>query len=117
MHIRSSRRAFASLPALVLALFGRAWGATFTVDTTVDALDVLPGDGICATAVGECTLRAAIQETNALPGADTITLPAGTYLLTLGSGDLDASGDLDVRDTLAIEGAGATTTIIDANHA
>ena len=94
-----------------------ARSAVFTVDTTADALDALPGDGICATGAGACTLRAAIQETNSLPGPDTIMLPAGTYLLTLGNSDLDSSGDLDVRDTLAIQGAGAATTIIDANHA
>lgn len=35
----------------------------FTVDSTADDVDVTP-DGICATAGGECTLRAAIQESN-----------------------------------------------------
>ena len=39
----------------------------FNVNSTQDAVDLNPGDGICATATGECTLRAAIQETNALP--------------------------------------------------
>ena len=50
--------------------------ATFTVNSVVDAVDANPGNGICTTAGGICTLRAAIQETNALAGADIITLPA-----------------------------------------
>ncbi|MCI0561461.1 MAG: hypothetical protein MN733_23485, partial [Nitrososphaera sp.] len=39
---------------------------------------VRPGPGN-----GGCTLRAAAQETNALTGADAITLPAGTFTLFL----------------------------------
>lgn len=37
---------------------------TFTVNSDTDAADNNPGDGICATAGGNCTLRAAIQEAN-----------------------------------------------------
>jgi CSLREA domain-containing protein len=63
---------------LALLLAGRAVSAaTFNVNSAVDAVDAVPGDGVCATAGGQCTLRAAVQEANALPGADTISLPAG----------------------------------------
>jgi CSLREA domain-containing protein len=55
----------------------------FTVDSTLDAVDAAPGDGLCATGGGVCTLRAAIQEANALAGSDTIVVPAGTYTLTI----------------------------------
>ena len=72
--------------------------ATFTVDSTADAEDANPGDGVCATAAGPCTLRAAIQEANALPGLDTIVVPAGTYVLTL--------GELEIKSDLVIDGAG-----------
>src|SRR5690606_38888623 len=58
-----------------------AHAATFTVNNTADAPDANPGDGICATASGVCTLRAALQEANAAAGADTINVPAGTYTL------------------------------------
>ncbi len=94
-----------------------AEAATFTVDSTADAVDANPGDGVCATESGECTLRAAIQESNALPGADTITLPAGTYMLTIpGAGEeFAATGDLDITDDLTINGAGAAVTIVDSN--
>jgi len=47
---------------------------TFTVNTSTDdaaAHDASPGDGICADALGWCTLRAALEEANAHAGADT----------------------------------------------
>ncbi|WP_257385862.1 choice-of-anchor Q domain-containing protein [Tahibacter caeni] len=90
--------------------------AVFTVDTADDTTDASPGDGRCADALDRCSLRAAVQETNALAGADRIELPAGEFLLSLaGSGeDAAASGDLDVRDDLAVVGAGAALTSIDA---
>ena len=93
--------------------------SSFTVNSPVDAVDASPGDGTCETAPGNqvCTLRAAIQETNALTGTDTIILPTGTYTLTIpGSGeDAAATGDLDITGDLTIMGAGATTTIITGN--
>src|SRR5262249_45681602 len=57
----------------------RALLATFTVDSTADAVDANPGDGTALTASGQITLRSAIQEANALAGSDTIVLPVGTY--------------------------------------
>src|SRR2546425_290335 len=91
--------------------------ATFTVNSTADAVDATPGDGRCATATSSCTLRAAIQEANALAGPDTIVVPAGTYVLTIaGQGeDAAATGDLDVTDDVSITGAGPDSTIIDGN--
>lgn len=91
--------------------------AVFSVDSMLDAVDAAPGNGICATASGTCTLRAAVQEANALSGADSITLPAGTVLLTLAGIDEEAAatGDLDVTETLTIEGQGAALRTIDGN--
>ena len=80
---------------------------TFTVNSAIDAPDANPGDGLCDDGAGKCTLRAAIDETNALPLADTVFLPPGTYTLTLGS-QLTISGDL------TLEGAGANITIVQA---
>ena len=96
--------------------YGTAISA-FTVDSTADALDAVPGDGSCNTASATCTLRAAIQESNALAGDDTVTLLAGTYTLTnTGSGEnAAATGDLDVSQTVTINGAGEGSTIIDGN--
>src|SRR5436309_2245312 len=108
--------AFASLIAPLLASPGRA--ATFTVDTQFDVVDALPGDGVCATAAGSCSLRAAVQESRSLLGPDTIILPSGIYTLTIaGAGNNSAtSGDLDISEELTIVGAGARTTIIDGNR-
>ena len=97
------------------AFGGVAFGSTLTVDDTSDTLDTVPGDGFCADASGNCTLRAAIMEANANGGPDTIVLPSGTYLLTIpgASEDLGLSGDLDISGDLTIGGAGADITIID----
>ncbi len=109
------------LPAWTLAAFfaGAApvAGATFTVQTLLDAADAAVGDGICSSPLAgtPCTLRAAVQEANALAGADRIELPAGTTLLSVaGAGEnLTATGDLDLLDDVEIEGAGETSTIVD----
>ncbi len=103
--------------AVALALVcASARAANFEVDTEADTVDANPGDGVCADADGHCSLRAAIMETNALAGADTIELPAGMFTLTIAGVDENAAatGDLDITDDLAIEGAGSDSTFIDA---
>ncbi len=86
------------------------FAATLTVNSTLDRADANPGNGVCQTATaGECTLRAAIQEANALPGADTIQLAAGVYELGIPTinEDTDSTGDYDIRAPLTIIGLGA----------
>ncbi|HEX5165021.1 MAG TPA: hypothetical protein VFV93_06460, partial [Thermomicrobiales bacterium] len=92
--------------------------ATFTVTNTIDAVDSAPGDGLCDIGDDSCTLRAAIQEANALAGADTIIVPAGLYALTISGTfeDLAATGDLDIAGDLLIQGAGAVSTIVDGGQ-
>ena len=51
--------------------------ATFIVNSTGIEGDANPGDGLCATAGGECTLNAAIEEANASAGADEIRFALG----------------------------------------
>lgn len=99
---------------LLLAVTAVAWapaghGATLTIDHVGDVVDAVPGDGLCRTAGGVCTLRAAVQEANALPGPDVIVCTdqlAGTVTFALpGAGeDFAATGDLDIRDDLDIDG-------------
>ena len=52
---------------------------TFTVNSTLDEYDSNQNDGVCNTASGVCTLRAAIQQANANVGSDTIlfAIPGG----------------------------------------
>lgn len=75
----------------------------FIVNTLVDDDDLLVGDGLCRRSAIDtsCTLRAAVMEANALPGADRIILPASAspYLLTIpqAAGPDDASGDLRIQ--------------------
>jgi len=93
-----------------------AHAATFTVNSTADAVDASPGNGTCATAGGNCTLRAAIQEANALSGNDTLLLPSGTYTLTISGADDNASaGDLDFTSNVVISATGMTRPVIDGN--
>ena len=104
----------AALCALTLFLPFSAGAFTYTVDSTSDAVDTDPADGLCADSAGNCTLRAAVQQANAWPGTDRIVLPAGTYPLTItGDDDVAASGDLDILEDLEISGAGAAASIID----
>ncbi|HYU33220.1 MAG TPA: CSLREA domain-containing protein [Thermoanaerobaculia bacterium] len=71
-------------------------------------------DGSCEL---DCSLRDAITEANQSPGFDAIVLAPGTYQLgSFGpADDLNATGDLDVRDDLAIIGASAERTIIEGS--
>jgi Ca2+-binding RTX toxin-like protein len=55
----------------------------FFVNSTADSIDINPGDGIVADSFGRRTLRAAIMESNALPGESAIQLGDGTYELSV----------------------------------
>ena len=101
-----------------LAVCAPASAATISVTT--------PTDGFATD--GQCSLREAIHAANGdapadgctpgdALGTDTISLPGGTYTLTSGaSDDTNAAGDLDIDSNVALVGAGAATTIIDANQ-
>jgi CSLREA domain-containing protein len=76
---------------------------------------------------GNCSLREAIRAANtdtkvdACPagsGIDGITLPAGTYALSLSGANEDGNlmGDLDISSSLTITGAGVGSTIIDGHQ-
>lgn len=103
---------------------GLAGAATFQVNLRADLPDDNPGDGICRAVqntdqkrLGNCSLRAAIMEANAWPGADKIVLGLGTYRLDYRgySAEADGSrGDLDIVDKLQIVGLGKKLTTIDA---
>ncbi|REJ73542.1 MAG: hypothetical protein DWQ30_24505 [Acidobacteria bacterium] len=81
-------------------------GAEFVVVSSGDQGDSNPGNGFCATPgmIATCTLRAAIEESNALPGLDTIHIGAGTIAV--------GSPALQITDTLNIFGAGARSTVL-----
>jgi hypothetical protein len=115
--------------AVFSALLGLAAPASavfvFTVNSTLDQVDLDVFDGVCQTAAGSCTLRAAVMQANRIPAPGaTIMLPAGVYFLTRlpngangdDSGDLNLSSPLSGSPVIAILGAGAANTIIDGNQ-
>ncbi len=126
--MRRRRRAFAATAAgtclfgaAQLASAGGALAApapavTFRVTTTADAHGAHPGDGRCADAAGQCTRRAAIEEANAsAAGTDvTIVVPAGRYLLTLGT---LTAGRSPAPVSITVQGAGPGRTVVSAGNA
>jgi hypothetical protein len=98
--------------------------AVFDVDTTNDD----PSATACTDAANDCSLRGAILNANTLSEASTINAPAGTYVLSQ-SGTCtyrvkDSSPGifttsqipLCLSKQIAIQGAGAASTIIDGNQ-
>ena len=101
---------------------GATQAANFSVNSMADVVDAAPGNGVCDplnALEGVCTLRAAIMEANALPGADTIFLSANqTYTLTRAGTQEDgaSTGDLDITDSVSILFfASGNRPIVDAN--
>lgn len=107
----------------------------FTVTTTHDESDMSPGDGRCETASGLCSIRAAIQELNALQlqrraphaRANVIQIPKGHYKITIppnstasnpgnATGLTSLSGEFRVLASITIKGSGARETILDGNQ-
>ena len=77
-------------------------------DGLLDKSDINPGDGICESEDGVCTLRAAIEEANALPGQRVIALGSGVFTQEQGTIFI-------VTDDLILLGNGTTKTIIDGS--
>ncbi|HEY1402179.1 MAG TPA: VCBS repeat-containing protein, partial [Terriglobales bacterium] len=105
------------------AVMGPLPDPTYVVDDFTDEIVA----GACGSpgpvVPGKCSLREAINEANATAGVDTITLPAGTFTLTITNATANgennnATGDLDIKDGLNIIGAvdvgGNPATIIQA---
>lgn len=68
--------------------------STFVVDSTGDGSDASTADLVCQATDGSCTLRAAIEQANFLPGPDTITFnipPSGAHTIAPGSALPDVS--------------------------
>jgi len=104
-------RTLASLATMAMLMIpsSAAAATTFVVNSTADNADANAGNGQCLTVGGVCTVRAALQEANALAGADTVSIPAGTY---------QTGATLPVSTTVTIEGSdGARATVLDGSAA
>lgn len=89
----------------------------YTVNTLSDSIDTNPGDGFCADSNGECSIRAAIMESNASTGTNDIFIPNNEYLITLDESSENGcvSGDLDITSDLVIVGESTRETIINGD--
>ncbi|MCA3749092.1 MAG: right-handed parallel beta-helix repeat-containing protein [Rubrobacter sp.] len=119
----TNRALLAALVTMLLALFALAAPAhatTFTVNSTGDGQDMDTTDGQCLSGfmstgsgllVGECTLRAAIEQANATAGADTISFDiSGTGVHTIKpASELPAITDPVTIDGYSQPGAKANT--------
>jgi uncharacterized repeat protein (TIGR01451 family)/CSLREA domain-containing protein len=88
--------------------------STFTVNANnSDVGDANQGDGVCATSGGVCTLRAAIQEANALASCGTINInfSIGSSTITLTGGQLIINHDVNIN------GPTANSVIVTSNNA
>lgn len=129
-HRRALGLLAAVLCALIIAfvcsalLASSVQAASFVVNSCGDAADANVGDGVCATAGGVCTLRAALQEANANGAtADTITFSVGcTITLTAGLPALSAGNTTiaGANQTVTIDGSslvGPTSACLDVSSA
>src|SRR5688572_8871886 len=96
------------------AIVPNAPNTTITVDRTDDNAAA----SACTAALNDCSLRGAFTfANNPANNNTTISLPAGTYTLTINGGaavgcDGNATGDLAANQTMSLLGAGSATTII-----
>jgi hypothetical protein len=92
------------MAVVALAVPGLASAAIFNVDRTDDNAAA----SACTAAANDCSLRGAIIASNADPNtADTINVPAGTYSRS--------SAYPTIVGSVNVIGAGAATTVINAN--
>ena len=99
---------------------------TYQVNTVADLIDSDTNDNVCNTSANNCSLRAALMQTNArvAAGVTEIRLPPGVYLLTrpisgangADSGGLNLTAPLSANQIVGLTGAGAANTIIDGNQ-
>lgn len=123
------------LGGALLLCVQRCPGQDFHVNSVADKVDSSPGDGICSSGslidgkTPECTLRAAVDEVNALsqqkPGTSyTVSVGGGTYFLTtvetcpyhdVGNPNLLSRNaiTLCISGNLTLTGDDPSTTIID----
>jgi hypothetical protein len=111
-----------TLGTLPLQFASVAFAAGIVVTTTADTIDAagtcpavtlgsLPGPG------GQISLREAVCAANTNAGLDTITFSInGTFALTgAANEDNGGAGDLDIKQSLSIQGNGAANTIINGS--
>ncbi|MBK8027146.1 MAG: hypothetical protein IPK19_38595 [Chloroflexi bacterium] len=109
---------------IVLAAFGFSvtsiQASTFHVDLSTDFHDGDLDDGVCDVYspdfwhvdIHGCSLRAAVEQARANPGADNITLPEGTYPIGMNPVGPNPETLSIYDDELTIDGAGRDDTTL-----
>src|SRR5579884_3785323 len=104
------------------ALFGAPAQAASTITVTKNSADTYSQTDT------DCSLRDAVQAADAdtafgacpagSAAGTTIVVPAGTYTLSIPSTGIDdnSTGDLNITQSVTLEGAGLGKTTIDSNH-
>ena len=108
LHLQCPALLATALLTLVLAAVVpvTASALTYEVDSTADEADADPGTGGCETAVGACTLRAAVEESNDSAVDDEIAFAAAFNGKT-GDAISLTLGDLLVKEPVTINGGAA----------
>jgi uncharacterized repeat protein (TIGR01451 family) len=116
---RQAKRMTPRLLAALLALFAvgltassgtrAAVGTTFTVDSSGDTADAIVGDGVCADLAGNCTLRAAIAESNASVDFDDTIAFTGPQSIALESDLPEITDPVEIDGTTQSGCAGSPT--------
>ncbi len=98
-----------SAVAAIIFQFPNARAAgTFTVNSLGDTPDAIPGNGLCADAGGQCTLRAALDEANVSQDPDTINFSV--------TGTINLTGPLPIIGTnLTVNGPGSSQLTVRRN--
>ncbi|MBE3066571.1 MAG: hypothetical protein IMZ73_03930, partial [Chloroflexi bacterium] len=120
LSFKKSWTVILTLLALTFSAVGVTPAHAATITVTAGATDLIANNS-------SCSLREAIINANndnqsgstdclAGSGDDTITVPPGTYTLTIPgiNEEAAATGDLDITSNITINGAGAGSTIIQA---
>jgi hypothetical protein len=101
-----------------------AFGASFVVNNNGDTNDANLTDNLCLDAAGNCTLRAAVQQSNALSSGDVITFASGLQTITFTTGAeivIENAGTLQINgpgaNVLTINGGAGINRIFTANNA
>ena len=83
-------------------------GTTVVLNYMNNAVDANPANGVCVTAPGDgvCELRAAVQESNAFAGKDTIKVLDGDYVLSPAGRREDAAPTFATSDCYHLQVAG-----------
>ena len=104
----------ALLAAAVLAMPAGAAGATFTVDSVADEADAGGINGVCLSAGLKCTLRAAIEESNASTSVKDTVKFATTFNGQLADTIAIALGEIQITDEVTVDGDNGVPCTTDA---